>query len=166
MSIGRRLHRWDLLRRKSTGNEEGLLKPMAEPFARLVASRINSDIAPHRFFGEAHLVRVGHAEGSLILGGANSDHEMIFAYGTNHIAAYHKRDASKHFALSYVTFGLKEATYSVDGFLIERHVCPGWVRCRLTNQANRLRADGAQAPPASSPVERVVRPHLPLDRHP
>src|SRR5437764_6047982 len=28
---------------------------------------------------------------------------------------------------------------------------------RLTNQANRLRADGAQAPPASSPVERVVR---------
>src|SRR5438270_716792 len=28
---------------------------------------------------------------------------------------------------------------------------------RLTNQANRLRADGAPAPPASSPVERVVR---------
>src|SRR5438876_12022018 len=28
---------------------------------------------------------------------------------------------------------------------------------RLTTQANRLRADGAQAPPASSPVERVVR---------
>ena len=32
-------------------------------------------------------------------------------------------------------------------------------RCRLTNQANRPRADGAQAPPASGPVERVVRPH-------
>ncbi len=31
---------------------------------------------------------------------------------------------------------------------------------RLTNQANRLRADGAQAPPASSPVERGVRPHM------
>src|SRR5207248_1900051 len=28
---------------------------------------------------------------------------------------------------------------------------------RLTNQANRPRADGAPAPPASSPVERVVR---------
>ena len=27
----------------------------------------------------------------------------------------------------------------------------------LTNQANRLRADGAQAPPASGPVEREVR---------
>src|SRR5207248_3553400 len=31
---------------------------------------------------------------------------------------------------------------------------------RLTNQANRLRGDGAQAPPASSPVERVVRRQL------
>src|SRR5690242_17501654 len=29
----------------------------------------------------------------------------------------------------------------------------------LTNQANRPRADGAQAPPASGPVERVVRHH-------
>src|SRR5512142_3229997 len=28
---------------------------------------------------------------------------------------------------------------------------------RLTNQANRPRADGAPAPPASGPVERVVR---------
>src|SRR5438093_4072933 len=30
----------------------------------------------------------------------------------------------------------------------------------LTNQANRPRADGAQAPPASGPVEREVRRHL------
>src|SRR6266699_5948338 len=29
----------------------------------------------------------------------------------------------------------------------------------LTNQANRRRADGAPAPPASGPVERVVRAH-------
>jgi len=110
---------------------------MAEPSPRLVASGINSDIAAHRPAGESHLVRVGHAEGSLILGGANSDHEMIFAYGTNHIAAYHKRDASEHFALSYVTFGLKKPTYSVDDFLIECHVCPGWVRCRLTPELSR-----------------------------
>jgi hypothetical protein len=31
--------------------------------------------------------------------------------------------------------------------------------CRLTNQANRPRADGAPAPPASGPVERVVSRH-------
>src|SRR5205085_7821599 len=30
----------------------------------------------------------------------------------------------------------------------------------LTKQANRRREDGAPAPPASSPVERVVRPGL------
>src|SRR5438046_8371600 len=33
----------------------------------------------------------------------------------------------------------------------------GRLACCLTNQANRPRADGAPAPPASGPVEREVR---------
>ena len=45
---------------------------------------------------------------------------------------------------------------------VERNAPPQIVLgyCRLTNQANRPRADGAEAPPASGPVERAVRPRL------